>query len=379
MKEKIAIIGASELQNPLILKAKEKGYETHVFAWKSGDIGEITADKYYPISIVEKEKILSELKRINPVAVASIASDLAVITVNYIAEKLNLVGNSIHATEISTNKYKMREALENINLKVPHYFLIDDTSRLSNMKLIYPLIVKPTDRSGSRGVKKVYNYDDLVNAVGFANQQSFEKKVIVEEFVKGKEYSVEFVSFKEEHHFLAITEKVTTGEPYYIEVAHIQPAQVPGTVKQEVIGVIKKALTALGIQFGASHSEVIITEEGEIFIIEIGPRMGGDCIGSDMVEISTGYDFVSMIIDIACGKELKLEKKARSGFAFVRYLFSEEDFEKLDHVKENYPELIWKIGNINKFDRRVIRDSSERYGFYILNCKSMEQGLNLIK
>ena len=76
--KKIVIIVANSFQNRLILKAKEMGYETHVFAWKCGDIGENTADHFYPISIVEKERILAECKKIKPQAIASIASDLAV-------------------------------------------------------------------------------------------------------------------------------------------------------------------------------------------------------------------------------------------------------------------------------------------------------------
>ena len=92
--KKIVIIGANSFQNPLILKAKEMGYETHVFAWKDGSIGERTADYFYPISIVEKEAILEECRRIQPDAVATIASDLANITVQYLAEQLGLPHNS---------------------------------------------------------------------------------------------------------------------------------------------------------------------------------------------------------------------------------------------------------------------------------------------
>ena len=103
--KKLAIIGASYLQNPLIVKAKEMGLETHVFAWKSGDIGEKTADYFYPISIVEKKKILDKCLEIGIDGICSIASDLASITVNYVAMEMGLVGNSLVCTEKSTNKH----------------------------------------------------------------------------------------------------------------------------------------------------------------------------------------------------------------------------------------------------------------------------------
>ena len=92
--KKVVIIGANDFQNPLILKAKELGYETHVFAWKDGSVGEKTADYFYPISIVEKDKILEECKKIKPQAIASIGSDLASITVNYLAHELGLPLNN---------------------------------------------------------------------------------------------------------------------------------------------------------------------------------------------------------------------------------------------------------------------------------------------
>ena len=110
--KRIVIIGANYFQNPLIEKAKALGYETHVFAWKEGAVGEKTADFFYPISIIEKERILEECVKIQPDAVVSIASDLANITVQYLAKKLGLPCNSDESILISTNKYAMRDALK---------------------------------------------------------------------------------------------------------------------------------------------------------------------------------------------------------------------------------------------------------------------------
>lgn len=121
MSKKIAIIGASELQNPLILKAKEMGFETHVFAWQDGSVGEKTADYFYPISIVEKDMILEKCREIKPEAVVSIASDLANITVNYLSHKLGLISNSEKSVLISTNKSEMRKALAAGGVYTPQF------------------------------------------------------------------------------------------------------------------------------------------------------------------------------------------------------------------------------------------------------------------
>ena len=109
--KKIVIIGANDFQNQLILKAKSLGYETFVFAWEDGAVGKDTADHFYPISIIEKEAILEECRKIKPDGICSIASDLASITVNYVAEHLGLPCNQIKYSAIQTNKYEMRKAL----------------------------------------------------------------------------------------------------------------------------------------------------------------------------------------------------------------------------------------------------------------------------
>ena len=124
--KKIVIIGANNFQMPLIKKAKQLGYETHVFAWADGAVEAEFADYFYPISIIEKEKILEKCKEIKPDAITSVASDLATLTVNYLAEKLGLAGNSLECTKISTNKYEMRKAFQKYGVSVPKFFEISD-------------------------------------------------------------------------------------------------------------------------------------------------------------------------------------------------------------------------------------------------------------
>lgn len=110
--KKIVIIGANDFQKPLIQKAGEMGYETHVFAWREGATGAEDADYFYEISITEKEEILKKCLEIKPDAVATIGSDLANITVQYLTEQLGLPGNSRECIIKSTNKYAMRKAFK---------------------------------------------------------------------------------------------------------------------------------------------------------------------------------------------------------------------------------------------------------------------------
>ena len=171
--KKIVIIGANDFQNQLILKAKEMGFETHVFAWQDGSIGERTADHFYPVSIVEIDEILEKCREIKPDAVATIASDLANITVSKVAAGLGLPGNTPECIELSTNKYAMRSAFLKAGLPTPKFCKVDRViPELMEMKL--PVIVKPTDRSGSRAITKITAYDQLEEAIKEAVEQSFE-------------------------------------------------------------------------------------------------------------------------------------------------------------------------------------------------------------
>jgi len=373
--KKIVIIGASELQNPLILKAKEMGYETHVFAWECGDVGERTADHFYPVSIVEKERILEACRGIQPDAVATIASDLAAITVNYLANALGLPSNPPETAVIAANKYAMREAFRAAGIPTPVFAKIgagDDMAALQDMRL--PVIVKPTDRSGSRGIFKLESWDALPQAVAAAVEASFEKKAIVEEYIEGCEYSCECISQNGVHHFLAVTKKFTTGAPHFIETGHIQPSGLDEATCRRVQAHVFRALDALHIRCGASHSEFkILPDTGEVRLIEIGARMGGDCIGSDLVRLSTGYDFVKMVIQAAAGEAVELHAGKHNSAALVRYAFDDSDINHYEYLRAQHPERIFRASEMHRRGGTTVTDSSTRCGFYILTGDHPEE------
>lgn len=370
MDKHLAIIGASYLQLPLIEKAQEMGYTTHVFAWADNDVGETAADIFYPISIVEKEQILEKCHEIGICGICSIASDLASVTVNYVANKLGLVGNSTYTTEICTNKYMMRKAFEENGDPSPQSMLVDENTELDILNLCYPIIVKPTDRSGSRGIFKLENKDNLKEAVMLSIEESFENKALIEKFVEGQEYSVEYISYKGVHHFLALTQKFTTGAPHFIETRHLQPAPVSNDILEKIQKVVVHALNTLGIENSASHSEIKIDSEGNVCIIEIGGRMGGDCIGSDLVQYSTGIDFVKAVIQVACGIEPNLKPVGEKKKVQSVFIFNQKDLDKYKKIKKDTPSVILKEVFLREELLNKTTNSSDRAGCYIMEVKN---------
>lgn len=363
MSENLAIIGASYLQLPLIEKAKEMGYTTHVFAWATNDAGEEAADYFYPISITEVDEITEKCREIGICGICSIATDLGNYTINYVANKLGLPGNTMQCTRMSTNKHLMRQAFERCGDPSPKSMMVDESTDLSALQFDYPIIVKPTDRSGSRGIFKLESPEGLEDAVKAAIDAGFEKKALIEEFAEGQEYSVEGISFNGVHHILAMTLKYTTGAPHFIETGHLEPAPVSSEMFEKVKAVVIHALDTLEIKNSASHSEIKIDDDGNIKIIEIGSRMGGDAIGSDLVRYSTGYDFVKMVIDVACGKSPDFTVVCEPKKVESKFIFSESDIVEYERDKKEGKVL--KTVDFHPENIGSITDSSNRAGCYI--------------
>ena len=367
MNNNLAIIGASYLQLPLIEKAKEMGYITHVFAWEAHDVGEAAADFFYPISITEVDMITEKCREIGICGICSIATDLGNYTVNYVANKLGLPGNSMECTRMSTNKHLMRQAFERCGDPSPKSVMVDNFTDISSLHFDYPIIVKPTDRSGSRGIFKLESSDGLEEAVRAAIGAGFEKKALIEEFAEGQEYSVEGISFNGLHHILAMTLKYTTGSPHFIETGHLEPAPVSEEMFEKVKAVVTHALDTLRVKSSASHSEVKIDNDGNIKIIEIGSRMGGDAIGSDLVRYSTGVDYVRAVIQVACGMEPDLSPVCETCKAESRFILNADDLREFRRIQSDEPERILKI--VDDKHLHLIgktTNSSDRAGCYIV-------------
>lgn len=372
---KIAILGANILQNKLVLKAKELGIESHVFSLPIGAIAKENSDFFYPISVTEKKEILKICKRVKIDGICSIASDVAMPTVNYIAQEMNLIGNTLECTKMTTNKYEMRKILSKNGIPCPNFFLAENLKEIETKILNFPLIMKPIDRSGSRGIFKVNTVKELKENFYKSLNESFSKKVIIEEYIDGDEYSIEGISQNGKHNILQITKKYTTGSPNFIEIGHLEPAGLDENIVKKIKKIIFQSLDTLKIQNGASHSEIKINK-GKIKIIEIAGRMGGDFIGSNLVQASTGIDFLKLVLNVALNIEIDLNVKNLKYISLVKFILTLEDLEKAKKILKKYKENIEEC--IIEKNWKKTKDSASRNGFYILKFNN-EHELEKIK
>lgn len=363
MKIKVAIIGANLPSLSFYKQAKALGYEIHSFAWEEGAVCRKYADFFYPISIIEKEQICDICRKIGIDGIISFSLESALPTVNYVARELSLPGNTLECEILMHDKFSMREQLKKCGILVPEYYLIDTVKQLDSLQIKYPVIVKPVDSGGSRGVTLVRDANSLKDAFIRASEYSKSRRVLVEQYISGREFSIEYLSNRGEHYFLAITDKVTTGEPYFVELEHHQPAEISEIMYTQIKNVTEKTLNALKIFSSASHTEVKLDEKGDLYIIEVGGRMGGDMITSDLVKLSTGYDMVKGALEIATSK-FRSPVFGDAHYSGIYFLSKErENLLKVVQNSLKYPEIIKT--DYYGIPLKNIRESNDRAGYFI--------------
>ena len=364
--KKLAIIGANESIAILIEKAKELGYETHVFARACGAPGEKAADFFYPTSTSDKQAILEQCKKIGVCGVCSITSDFCAPVVNFVARHLGLTANPAICETLARNKYEMRRALKEHGLYTPKFLKADETIDTSELHHFhFPIIVKPTDAWSSKGITRLDNPDGLLEAVRYAASFSSENKAIVEEFMDGPEYSAECICYQGKRRVLAFTKKETTGFPHYIETGHIQPSDIPQNLQTKIVSQIEMALSALKIENGAAHAEFRILSDQTIGFMEIGARMGGDDIGTHLTPISTGMDYVKMVIDVACGNAPDFSIVSDPSPVKVAFIINKQDVELYQKILAADPSRIVCASGFDENFSKTVTNSSDRHGYYI--------------
>ena len=318
--KKILIIGASSLQVPGILKAKEMGFETAVVDFNPRAVGIKYADKYYNVSTTDKEGVYEAAKDFGADGIVTLATDMPMRSLAYACEKLNLVGVKYDTAVKATDKGEMIKAFEKYDVAHPWYHILKRGESIESIvrEIHYPLIVKPTDNSGSRGVVLVHDEQELYEAVSYSIKESREGNIILEEYMIGPEVSVEVIVLDGKPHILQITDKLTTGAPHFVEMGHSQPSRLSKKIQEEIIVLATKACNAVGLVNGPAHAEIIITDAGPK-MVEIGVRMGGDNITTHLVPLSTGIDMTKATIQIACGEKPDIQKKIDKASA-IRFL-----------------------------------------------------------
>jgi len=200
---------------------------------------------------------------------------------------------------------------------------------------------------------------------------------MVEEYMQGPEVSVEIMADEGRIHVLQITDKLTTGAPHFVEMGHSQPSRLPGDTQAAIRDLATRAVQAVGIGNGPAHVEIIVTKDGPK-MVELGARMGGDCITSHLVPLSTGIDMVGSTIRCALGLPMELQPTLQKGSAIrfiptdqgvIRDIRGAEEARQIPGVKEiTFTKQIGdKAGEIGS--------STDRVGYVIAQGENAEEAV----
>lgn len=337
--KKILIIGAGFLQSFVIKKAREMGYETLTVDADPNAVGFHYADKHEVINIVDEKACLAYAQKENIDGVLTAATDYGVLTAAYIAEQMNLGGLDYEVAKLIKNKYKVRKCLFEAKVDdTEQAYEVNESTDLASLceKLSFPVMVKPCDGSGSRGASRVDDVSKFVEACQNAMAESITRRAEIETFITGREYGAESLVVNGEVYVLGIMKKWMTEPPYYAELGHAIPTDLPYEIEKRAKHCVESAIKALGINFGSVNMDMLITPEGKVHIIDVGARMGGNMIGPCIIPYGTGIDYVANMIRNAVGDEVDLTPCEHCAVT-TRLLAFEEgivkhlpDFEKIE-------------------------------------------------
>ena len=305
--KKVLIIGAGFLQAFVIRRAKELGYEVFAVDGNPDAVGFAYADHYKAINIVDSQACLEYAVANGVDGVLTAATDYGVITAATIAEALGLNGINPDSARLIKNKYLVRKTLfENQVDDTEQAYLVDESTDIQELsrKIKYPVMVKPCDGSGSRGAGRVDIAEDFAAACKYAMDGSISKRAEVETFIFGEEYGAESFVENGNIHVLSVMKKWMTKPPYYAELGHAIPSGLGDALENKVKHCVKNAISVLGVNFGSVNMDMLITAEGNVHIIDIGARMGGNLIGSHIIPSGTGIDYIGNMIKASVGDDV---------------------------------------------------------------------------
>jgi len=383
MQKRILFLGGSKFQIPPIKYAKEQGHYVITCDYLPENPGHKYADEYHNVSTTDREDVLELAEKLKVDGIVAYASDPAAPTQAYVANLMGLPSNPYESVEILSRKDYFRDFLGENGFLVPKSESFDNIGKAFAWfdEIKKPVIVKPVDSSGSKGVTKVYNEEELLHAFTYALEFSRAKRVVVEEFFTREGYQVAgdgfivngklvFRCWANEHFDKLCNPFVPIGESF--------PSVMTDYTLQQAQKETQRLLDLLRMKQGALNFDFHYDKNGDFSFLELGPRNGGNLI-PEVIKYATGVDLVKYTVDSALGFDCSdLKMKEVDGFYSSYMLHAIEDgiVKKIwysDEIRRNIIEenIFIKPGDeVKKFD-----GSNHTLGTMIMKFDSQDEML----
>lgn len=367
-RKRILILGASEEMIPLMKLAGKEGYKVLATDRNHDSPGLREADVSFHMDASDFAAVISIARQYHIDAITT-RTELLLPVVAAVCDVLQLPGPSQLAAALSVDKYLFRQTMQQAGIRTPRFSSPVDLSELSTAvdHTGMPAIIKPVDYSGSTGVSLIKNADEAFEAFTKAKTLSPSGRVIVEEFITGKEFSIETWTQHRQTHIVAFTEKIVSGNNHFVELRHTIPATLTSDEMEGIRSEIEKMAIAMDLDNSIAHTEVFLTPDGPV-IIETGARPGGDLIAFRLVEMATGISMYEVMFNLATGQPVP-DSTPGNRAAAIQYTTS-DNIEFIESIHE----LILKYNNLIEF-RRLLQDnpgklecSADRIAYYLFSA-----------
>ena len=367
-KKSILVFGVGELQKSIILRAKKMGLFVVGIDPCEDAYCKSEVDAFEVVGGQDFEGTVAVAEKYQVSAIVTAATDKPLVMMARVAEKLHFPFYSEETAVWSTDKFQMKQRFLEGDVPCAKGRLIHHADEAKD--LFFPVICKPRDNSGSRGVKLCQDLDELQVCIDEALQYSHMDTVLVEEFIEGREFSIESLHYDGKSEIIQFTEKKTTPFPYNVELGHKQPANLTDSEKEEIRIIISRIASCMHFENCPSHTELKVNERG-IFVIETSPRLGGDYITSTLTPLSTGINIEDQLLNIALNKPVDI-KTGKIDKASAVCFFALPKGEVISVDKSLSESAKWP--NIHDFELKLkvgdmvnqITSSLNRYGQFIV-------------
>lgn len=379
--KKIMMLGANFFQMTAIKKAKELGYYVITVDYLPENPGHAYADEYHNVSTVDKEAVLELARSLRIDGILSYASDVSAATAAYVAEALGLPTNPYQSVLVLTRKHLFRQFLNENKLHMPKGQAFDDKAKAREYfyQMQLPVMIKPIDASGSKGVIRVQNREDFESVFDEAMSYSIEKKVIIETFIRKKGYQIDGDGFLKDGKivFFGVMDQHNNIErnphaPIGLSYPSIQAAEH----QKKAYGLMQSMFDLLQMRFGAFNFEYLVEENGDVCVLEIGPRNGGNFI-PDTLEYALGADLaeasIRACVGDAYGEALTCDKHLIAS-SYVIHSLKTGKFQQLKIHKEVKDKIIKKVLFVSEKDPvRAFRNGGDSIGAMVIAFETVGQ------
>lgn len=376
MQPNAIVLGGTNPHKALIENLKSRGYYTILIDYYDNPPAKSAADKHIQESTLDKEKVLEIAKSVNAKLVISACVDQANVTACFVGKKLGLPLPYSYETAINvTNKGFMKRMMLENEIPTANYITTDRVEEYESSGLIFPIVVKPEDSNGSKGVRKANNYSELREYFLEAIEISRSKKAIIEEFKVGATIDAVCFVCKGFAQIIMTRQRFPVNENLNTVMQHHRSI-IPANISKKAKDIIQKAANNISTVFELNNTALLIqmkVKDNDVNIIEFAPRVGGG-LSYRTVPLSTGFDILNATIDSYLGITNDLYYK------YPEYYYSENNIYAeagvFDHVK-GYRDLL-KNDLIEEFYLYKTRgmkigsdlSSRNRIGAFIVKSKS---------